>query len=123
MRPRPYGEACRRAPSYAPARPSCSTLEVLATHSSRDDAWIAVHNKVYDVTKWLEDHPGGEEVLLDLAGADATEDFEDIGHSQASKQASTAHNTSGPRTDTLKRIQVSADSQEARRGARVRRRA
>jgi cytochrome b5 len=38
--------------------------------------------KVYDVTKYLDDHPGGAEVLLEQAGQDATDMFEDIGHSQ-----------------------------------------
>ena len=37
---------------------------------------------MYDVTKFLEQHPGGEEVLLDLAGRDATTDFNDVGHSE-----------------------------------------
>jgi cytochrome b involved in lipid metabolism len=37
--------------------------------------------KVYDVTKYLDDHPGGAEVMLDVAGQDADEFFEDIGHS------------------------------------------
>ena len=37
--------------------------------------------KVYDITKYLDDHPGGAEVLLDVAGQDADEFFEDIGHS------------------------------------------
>lgn len=27
----------------------------------------------YDVTKFLEEHPGGEEVVLETAGTDATE--------------------------------------------------
>nr|XP_033798255.1 cytochrome b5 type B isoform X2 [Geotrypetes seraphini] len=29
----------------------------------------------------LEEHPGGEEVLFEQAGGDATESFEDVGHS------------------------------------------
>ena len=40
---------------------------------------------VYDVTKYLDDHPGGAEVILDVAGGDADEFFEDIGHSKEAR--------------------------------------
>lgn len=43
-------------------------------------------SKVYDVTKYLDDHPGGAEVMLDVAGQDADEFFEDIGHSKEARQ-------------------------------------
>ncbi|VDH91652.1 cytochrome b5-like [Mytilus galloprovincialis] len=42
---------------------------------------IIIHDNVYDVSKFLEEHPGGEEVLLEQSGRDATEAFEDVGHS------------------------------------------
>ena len=48
--------------------------------------WIAIHNKVYDVTKWLDDHPGGEDVLMENSGTDATEPWEDIGHSTEARE-------------------------------------
>lgn len=47
---------------------------------------MLISNKVYDVTKYLEDHPGGEEVLLDKGGMDATDDFEDVGHSREARR-------------------------------------
>ncbi|VEU23237.1 DEKNAAC104350 [Brettanomyces naardenensis] len=50
-------------------------------HNKKDDLWMIINNKVYDVTKFVDEHPGGEEVLLDVAGTDATDAFEDIGHS------------------------------------------
>jgi len=54
----------------------------VALHSSRKDCWVAIGGKVYDVTKFLEDHPGGEDVLLHAsASGDATEAFEEVGHS------------------------------------------
>jgi cytochrome-b5 reductase len=37
---------------------------------------------VYDVTKYLHDHPGGAEVLADVAGKDASEEFDNAGHSE-----------------------------------------
>ncbi|KAJ2874340.1 hypothetical protein GGH93_002468 [Coemansia aciculifera] len=57
------------------------TGEQIQQHATREDIWIVVHGKVYDVTKFLDEHPGGEEVILEHAGIDATEAFEDIGHS------------------------------------------
>lgn len=47
--------------------PTYSTLEV-AKHASAEDAWLIVGGKVLDVTSWLDDHPGGDVVLLDLVG-------------------------------------------------------
>lgn len=44
-----------------------STIEV-SKHASAEDAWLIIGGKVLDVTSWLEEHPGGEDVLLDLAG-------------------------------------------------------
>lgn len=38
--------------------------------------------QVYDVTKFLNEHPGGEEVITQLAGKDATVGFLDVGHSK-----------------------------------------
>ena len=46
-------------------------LEV-SRHNRSDDAWIVVHGKVYDMTRWLERHPGGVKLLLNHAGEDAT---------------------------------------------------
>ncbi|KAK1319099.1 Cytochrome b5 isoform B [Acorus calamus] len=42
-------------------------------------------DKVYDVTKFLEDHPGGDDVLLSATGKDASDDFEDVGHSDSAR--------------------------------------
>jgi cytochrome b involved in lipid metabolism len=47
---------------------------------------VAGGPKVYDVTKYMDDHPGGSEVLLDHAGKYADEMFEDIGHSGDARQ-------------------------------------
>ncbi|XXG79708.1 hypothetical protein AAC387_Pa09g0723 [Persea americana] len=57
------------------------TLEDVSKHNNNKDCWLIIKGKVYDVTKFLEDHPGGDEVLLSATGKDATDDFEDAGHS------------------------------------------
>ncbi|KAG7882793.1 hypothetical protein KL938_003216 [Ogataea parapolymorpha] len=58
------------------------TAEEVAQHNTRDDLYIVYRGKVYDCSEYLDEHPGGEEVIMDCAGTDATEPFEDIGHSE-----------------------------------------
>jgi len=53
----------------------------VSEHNSKRSTWLIIHDHVYDVTQFLDEHPGGEEVMLEQAGKDATENFEDVGHS------------------------------------------
>ncbi|XVE55797.1 hypothetical protein DITRI_Ditri03aG0185900 [Diplodiscus trichospermus] len=61
------------------------TLSQVAQHKSRKDCWLVIDGRVLNVTKFLEEHPGGEEVLLESAGKDATKEFKDIGHSKSAQ--------------------------------------
>lgn len=62
------------------------TLEELKKHKDSKSLWIAINDNVYDVTKFMEEHPGGEEVLLEQAGGYATYAFEEVGHSSDAKE-------------------------------------
>ncbi|CAH6722362.1 cytochrome b5 [[Candida] jaroonii] len=57
------------------------TLEEVAKHNTSSDLWMVYNGLVYDCSSFVDEHPGGEEVLVDCAGTDATEEFDDIGHS------------------------------------------
>ncbi|CAE7700635.1 fadB, partial [Symbiodinium pilosum] len=46
------------------------------THNSKDDLWLLIDGKVYDVTSFLSLHPGGGQLVVDAAGQDATSLFE-----------------------------------------------
>ncbi|KAL7083466.1 hypothetical protein ACP275_14G164400 [Erythranthe tilingii] len=61
------------------------TFEEVVKHNNHHDCWLIISGKVYDVTAFLADHPGGDETLLDSTGKDATGDFEDVGHSKDAK--------------------------------------
>ncbi|KAF5639314.1 L-lactate dehydrogenase (cytochrome) [Fusarium sp. NRRL 52700] len=54
------------------------SLDDLKQHNTANDCWIAVHSKVWDITHFINEHPGGPEVLLNLAGSDATELYNDV---------------------------------------------
>ncbi|BFZ56551.1 hypothetical protein PYCC9005_003598 [Savitreella phatthalungensis] len=62
------------------------TAEEIKAHTGKDDVWIVVHDKVYNATKFLDEHPGGEEVILDVGGQDASDAFEDVGHSDEARE-------------------------------------
>ncbi|QEU58197.1 Cyb5 [Kluyveromyces lactis] len=57
------------------------TYKEVSEHKTVDDLWMIIDGKVYDCTKFVDEHPGGDEILVDLGGQDATGPFEDIGHS------------------------------------------
>jgi cytochrome b involved in lipid metabolism len=54
------------------------TIEGVSLHDTEDDIWIIIHGFVYDVTCFLDEHPGGKRMLLNFAGTDATEFFEEL---------------------------------------------
>ncbi|KAI5923529.1 cytochrome b5 [Camillea tinctor] len=62
------------------------TYSDVAEHNTKKDLFLVIHDKVYDSTKFIDEHPGGEEVLLDVGGQDATEAFEDVGHSDEARE-------------------------------------
>ncbi|CAG84528.1 DEHA2A05742p [Debaryomyces hansenii CBS767] len=62
------------------------TLDEVSQHNTVEDLWVVYNGGVYDITKYIDEHPGGEEVVIDVAGMDATEAFEDIGHSDDARE-------------------------------------
>lgn len=51
------------------------TVEEVAKHNSESDCWLIIDNVVYDVTKFLNAHPGGKGALLTYAGKEVTSEF------------------------------------------------
>ncbi|KAF9158555.1 fatty acid alpha-hydroxylase [Mortierella sp. AD011] len=46
------------------------TLAQVQDHNNADSCWVILNNNVYDVTSFIADHPGGEELIIDYAGKD-----------------------------------------------------
>ncbi|PFH58278.1 hypothetical protein XA68_13925 [Ophiocordyceps unilateralis] len=54
----------------------------IAEHNKPEDAWLIIHGKVYDLSNYMKDHPGGPEIINETAGLDASEGFDNAGHSE-----------------------------------------
>ncbi|CAA3022107.1 cytochrome B5-like protein [Olea europaea var. sylvestris] len=50
------------------------TKAEVSSHNKRTDCWIIIKDKVYDVSSYVEEHPGGDAILAH-AGDDSTEGF------------------------------------------------
>lgn len=50
------------------------TLSEISNHSTSQDCWMAIGGSVYDVTKFIPEHPGEDQILLGC-GKDATQMF------------------------------------------------
>ena len=63
-------------PSTEPTAQSTGiTLEEVAMHSTAQDCWTAVNGKVYDLTKFVNQHPGGAGNITQICGRDGTSAF------------------------------------------------
>ena len=81
-------------PSTGSLAKTYSWTEV-AKHSKANDCWIVINGKAYDVTTYLDLHPGGADLILTQCGKDATNAFNTQGgrgrghSSKADKQLET----------------------------------
>lgn len=63
------------AAAPAPAAEKAISMAEVAKHATPQDCWVAVDGGVYDVTEFLDEHPGGKRAITIYAGKDATEQF------------------------------------------------
>ena len=54
------------------------SIEELKKHNKENDAWMAIDGIVYDVTTYINKHPGGKDAIIRHAGKDVTDLFYQI---------------------------------------------
>ena len=53
------------------------TQDEVLSHNTPNSCWVLYKGKVYDVTEFIQDHPGGDDLILDYAGKDVTDIMKD----------------------------------------------
>ena len=61
--------------STASSQAAGFTLADVQQHASQESCWAVVDAKVYDLTNWIDRHPGGRAQIIALCGTDATTAF------------------------------------------------
>ncbi|KAI0117336.1 FMN-dependent dehydrogenase-domain-containing protein [Daldinia grandis] len=54
------------------------SAEEVVKHTTPESCWVVLYGNVYDVTEFLPSHPGGSKIILQLAGRDATDEYDPI---------------------------------------------
>ncbi|KAF2860273.1 hypothetical protein K470DRAFT_217448 [Piedraia hortae CBS 480.64] len=96
------------------------TGDEVAKHNSRESCWVIIHGRVYDVTDFLPDHPGGPNIILKHAGGDATEEFDPIHPPDTLDKYLNPEKHLGPvDMDTVAKEQMPQDPDEEDRQRRI----
>ncbi|KAI5866626.1 FMN-dependent dehydrogenase-domain-containing protein [Durotheca rogersii] len=98
---------------------SLSGVEV-SKHDSKDSCWVVIHGKVYDVTEFLPEHPGGMRIILKYAGKDATAEFDPIHPPDTLDKYLDQSKHLGPvDMSTVAKVEEEVDPEEAERQQRI----
>ncbi|KAI5953369.1 hypothetical protein KGF54_002740 [Candida jiufengensis] len=62
-------------PSTPPPQYVKVTKEELKKHKSQSDCWTCINNKVFNITPYINFHPGGVDEIMKCAGKDGTSLF------------------------------------------------
>lgn len=73
------------APTPTP-KPSGNTMADVRLHNSATSCWSAINGNVYDLTNWVNSHPGGKATILMICGKDGSPLFNNQ-HGRSSKVA------------------------------------
>jgi cytochrome b involved in lipid metabolism len=63
------------------------TIAKVKTQASAASCWTVISDNVYDLTKWIGQHPGGEGAIKSLCGTDGTKDFLAMHRNQSKPEA------------------------------------
>ncbi len=66
------------------------TINEVALHATVDDCWSVVNGNVYDLTQWINEHPGGSGPVESMCGIDASTPFNNQHNGQGEPETALA---------------------------------
>jgi cytochrome b involved in lipid metabolism len=79
-------EGAKVAPPEAPSNGNIYSMTEVAKHNTKEDLWVVHEGKVFDVTKFVDAHPGGARILTKKGGDDISKIFNEIHSDNARKK-------------------------------------
>ena len=67
----------RQTPIMPPQKLATFTREQVESHNTAQSCFVTIGNNVYDVTEFVDDHPGGRHLVLEYAGKDVADILKD----------------------------------------------
>lgn len=64
------------SPSTGAADAAVYSMSQVATHNTGSDCWAAIDGEVYNLTAWIDQHPGGPERILQICGTDGSSAYD-----------------------------------------------
>jgi len=64
--------------SPTPSKTASFSASEVTKHNKETDCWISINNNVYDVTTYIDIHPGGTKNITDYCGKEATESYNNV---------------------------------------------
>ena len=72
---KPVASSTPKATATPKAEPAGYTMANVRANNSKGSCWSVINGYVYDLTKWISSHPGGEGAIISLCGKDGTNEF------------------------------------------------
>jgi hypothetical protein len=90
--------AATASPTPEVTTASAYTMAKVKENNSATSCWSVINGKVYDLTKWINSHPGGSSAIKGLCGIDGTSSFTAQHRGQGSPASTLASYLLGPLT-------------------------
>jgi hypothetical protein len=67
--------AASATPTASPSKAAALTMNDVSANNTAKSCWSAIDGNVYDLTRWIKSHPGGQSAITFLCGTDGTNAF------------------------------------------------